>query len=257
MNYLTYEVANRVAYLTLNRPEKRNAFNSDLVEALFEALQKAEVDETVKIIVLKAKGPVFSAGADLAYLQSLQTFSLEENRQDSSRLAALYRYFYQHPKIIIAQVQGAALAGGCGLASVCDFALAAESARFGYTEVKIGFIPAIVMVFLLRKMGETKAKALLLGGELISAQQAQDWGLIYQAVPDAELETRVGALVQTLLEQTSGQALSQTKAMMAQVQEMSLDQALAYAADQNALARASSDCQKGIAAFLAKERLSW
>ena len=257
MNYVTYEVRDRVANIKLNRPEKRNAFDAQLVEELGLAFQRAADDEQAKVIRLCAEGKAFCAGADLGYIQAMQAYTPEENRHDSATLAKLYRFIYTHPKVVVAQVQGHALAGGCGLATVCDFTLAAEQALFGYTEVKIGFIPAIVLVFLLRKMGETRAKDLLLSGRLISAQEALQYGLIHEVLPLDQLETRCDALLESLVKGTSGDSLRLTKAMIAEVQNFSLDEGLDYAASMNALARATPDCKRGIAAFLNKETLVW
>ncbi len=257
MKLVEYAVRSRIGLVTLNRPEKRNALSHELVAELTEAFAKAEKDEQVKVIILKANGEAFCAGADLAYLQQLQKFSFEENLQDSTYLKELFLKIYTHPKIVIAQVQGHALAGGCGLATVCDFAYAVPHAKFGYTEVKIGFIPAIVTVFLLRKIGEAKSKELLLGGELISAEQAVQIGLINGLAEPEKLETDVWEMAQKLVEGNSGQSMKLTKQMIAQVQSESLTNALNYAAEMNARARSTEDCKRGIAAFLNKEKLNW
>lgn len=257
MHLLTYEIENRVAYITLNRPEKRNALSAELVTELKQAFQEAAQSSEVKVIVLTGKGKAFCAGADLAYLQSLQTNTYEENLADSRHLMELFQQIYTLPKVVIAQVNGHALAGGCGLATVCDFAFSVPEAKFGYTEVRIGFIPAIVKVFLLRKIGEGRAKELLLSGNLITADEAQDMGLINHVVHAEALESRVREFAESLCTHNSGQSMAYTKQMIAAVQDMSLDEALAYAAEQNAKARASEDCQKGIAAFLNKETPGW
>jgi len=154
-------------------------------------------------------------------------------------------------------VQGHALAGGCGLATVCDFSYAVPEAKFGYTEVKIGFIPALVAVFLLRKIGEAKSKELLLGGELLSAEQAFQVGLINKIVPAEKLETEVRAFAKNLVEGNSGQSMKLTKQLINQVQSLPLNEALNYAAEMNASARSTEDCKRGIAAFLNKEKLRW
>ncbi|MBA4145346.1 MAG: methylglutaconyl-CoA hydratase [Cytophaga sp.] len=257
MSLVLYEVNDRVGYLTLNRPEKRNALSHELVSELKVALRRAEEDAHVKVIVLKANGEAFCAGADLAYLQQLQHFSFEENLADSHHLKALFLQIYTLKKVVIAQVQGHALAGGCGIATVCDFAYAVPEARLGYTEVKIGFIPAIVMVFLLRKIGEQKAKQLLLSGELIKAETAMQMGLINQVVPAESLETTVSAFAQKLIKNNSAQSMELTKKMISEVQSLPMSEALNYAAEMNANARATDDCKKGIDAFLHKKEISW
>lgn len=257
MQYLTYQVKNRIAYITLNRPEKRNAFNADLVSELIASFQRAEQDEDVKIIVLNANGQVFSAGADLGYIRTLQNNTYAENLEDSKHLMRLFQSIYAHPKVVIAQVEGHAIAGGCGLATVCDFVFAVPAAKFGYTEVKIGFIPAIVMVFLLRKIGEGRAKELLLSGKLISAAEAQQMGLINFVEEPEQIAQAVYDFGQKLCQKTSGQSLERTKTMIAKVQELSLVDGLLYAAEQNAEARATTDCKRGITAFLNKEKIVW
>lgn len=257
MEYIVYEVKNRVAYITLNRPEKRNALSFELVAELKQAFLAAEADEGAKVIVLRAQGEAFCAGADLAYLQKLQLFSKEQNLEDSHHLKELYLQIYRHKKVVVAQVQGHALAGGCGLATVCDFVVAAQEARFGYTEVKIGFIPAIVMVFLLRKIGEQKARQLLLSGELIKAEEAHALGLITKVVAMEQLEAEVSKLVERLVMSNSAKSLELTKQMIAHIPSLALEDALSYAAQMNVEARASEDCKKGIAAFLEKKPITW
>jgi methylglutaconyl-CoA hydratase len=200
---------------------------------------------------------VFCAGADLEYLQTLQKNTFEENLADSSHLKELFELIYTHPKIVIAQIHGHAIAGGAGLAAVCDFSFSVPEAQFGYTEVKIGFIPAIVMVFLLRKIGEGRAKELLLSGDLISAQKAKEYGLINYIVEAENLASEVEKFALHLCRNNSAQSLATTKQMIARVQEMPLSEALNFAAKQNATARESTDCKKGIASFLEKKSLEW
>jgi methylglutaconyl-CoA hydratase len=255
--FITTQQQDRILYITLNRPEKRNALSGQLVFELKDALLRAEADIHTKVIVLNAQGTVFSAGADLDYLQQLQHNSFEENLADSSSLAELFNIIYKNKKVIIAQVEGHAIAGGCGLATVCDFTFAVPDASFGYTEVKIGFIPAIVSIFLMRKLGEVKAKELLLTGKLISATEAEKMGLINEVVPADQIADKVFILATQLCEQTSAQSLDMTKQLINAVQEMSIEEALRYTAEMNAKARASDDCKKGIASFLSKEKIKW
>jgi methylglutaconyl-CoA hydratase len=257
MNTIRYQTENRIAYITLNRPDKRNALNAETVTELKDAFRLAKDDKGVKVIVLSGEGKAFCAGADLGYLQQLQTNSYEENLADSQHLMQLFLQIYTHPKPVIAAVNGHALAGGCGLATVCDFSFSVPEARFGYTEVKIGFIPAIVKVFLLRKIGEGRAKELLLGGQLIDADKAAQWGLINEVVQTDTLNARVAAFADMLCTQNSGQSMALTKEMIGKVQELPLEEALAYAAAKNAEARATDDCRRGIASFLNKEPLQW
>lgn len=257
MRVVEYQVSNRIGSITLNRPEKRNALSHELVSELKEAFSRAEKDKDVKVVVLKAKGEAFCAGADLGYLQELQNFSFDENLKDSSHLKELFIQIYTHPKVVIAQVQGHALAGGCGLATICDFVFSVPEAKFGYTEVKIGFIPAIVMVFLIRKIGEGRAKELLLSGDLFTAEQMLQMGLLNKVISAATIEQEVAAISKRLVETNSGESMKLTKQMIANVQSKSLDEALQYAAEMNAQARGTVDCKRGISAFLNKEKLIW
>jgi methylglutaconyl-CoA hydratase len=222
-----------------------------------EAFDAASKDETAKVVVLRAEGEAFCAGADLAYLQKLQSFSYEENVADSNHLKDLFLKIYTLNKVVIAQIQGHALAGGCGLAAVCDFAFTVPEAKFGYTEVRIGFIPAIVMVFLLRRIGEGKSKQLLLSGDLISAEEACNLGLVNYLSTVESLEQDVLDFANKLIRSNSAQSMAATKQMVAAVQSMPLTEALNYASAMNAKARGSEDCQRGIAAFLNKEKLIW
>jgi methylglutaconyl-CoA hydratase len=158
MKFIVEEIKNKRLIITLNRPEKRNALHPDLVSEMKTVLHESVSNDDVKVVIIQAEGKAFCAGADLAYLKELQSNTYEENLEDSNHLRALFELIYTFPKPVIAKVQGHAIAGGCGLATVCDFVYAAEEAKFGYTEVKIGFVPAMVLVFLIRKIGEARAQ---------------------------------------------------------------------------------------------------
>jgi len=257
MSLIEYSAKNRIGYISLNRPEKRNALNSQMVTELKAAFLQAEQDENCKVIVLRANGEVFSAGADLAYLQQLQQNTFEENYADSSHLKELFEQIYWHKKVVIAQVEGHAIAGGCGLATVCDFVFSVPEAQFGYTEVKIGFVPAIVMFFLLRKINEKRAKDLLLTGRLISAAEAKSLDLINDIIEPAEIEEFVEKFASKLVANCSAHSLALTKQMIAEIPSLEGHAALDYAAKSNAAARESDDCKKGISAFLNKEKVVW
>jgi methylglutaconyl-CoA hydratase len=254
---VSYSVSNRIATITLNRPDKKNALNAELVAELTETLLNASDDDLVKIIILKANGNVFSAGADLAYLQELAQNSHEANLNDSENLKNLYTTIYYLPKIVIAQVEGHAIAGGCGLATVCDIIFAVPEAKFGYTEVKLGFVPAIVSCFLLRKTNETVAKRILLSAELFSAQQALDFGLITFLADKSEIEQKVQEFSLNLCEQTSSNALMVTKQLIGQTTNPTLEKSLEIAVQINARVRESADFKRGVASFLNKESIKW
>lgn len=256
-NCIEYAIEKRIARITLNRLDKRNALNSELIDELKKALTDAAYNEQVRVVIISANGKVFSAGADLQYLLQLQKNSYEENLIDSNHFAGLLKQIYTHPKIIVAQIEGHAIAGGCGLATVCDFSFAVPEAQFGYNEVKIGFVPAIVMIFLIRKIGEGKAKELLLTGKLIDASSAKEFGLINFLSRADKIKSEVEQFVLSICEESSSQSIKTTKTMMAKISELSLDEGLRYAAETNASIRATEDFKKGVSAFLNKEKLKW
>jgi len=260
MNFtrIGYAVAERRAVITMRRPEKRNALDDVMVAELAAAFGAAGKDPSVKVISLKGEGPAFCAGADLDYLQRIAKFDLEENRVDSQRLAQLFRLVYELRKPVIAVVGGPALAGGCGLASVCDFVIASkEQASFGYTEVRIGFIPAVVMVFLVKRIGEGRARALILRGNIVSADEACEAGLVNIVVPHAALESAETALASELLKENSLMSMGLSKEMLAKLHGMNFLDALDFAANMNAAARMTPDCRQGIEAFLSKKTMTW
>lgn len=250
-------IQNRIGTILLNRPEKRNALNNEMVNQLLAVLDELEKNTACKIVIIKAKGEAFCAGADLNYLQQLQTNTYEQNLEDSRQLMTMYSKLYHFPKIIIAQVEGAALAGGCGLAGLCDFCYATPNAQFGYTEVRIGFIPAIVSVFLTRKIGENLAKQLLLTGNIISAERALKINLISEIIANDSIDTEVMRIAEKLSTTVSSQSIKLTKDLLTQFPGHIIHHQLEIAAIANANARATEDCIKGIATFLNKEKISW
>lgn len=251
------DIQDRIGFITINRPEKRNALGPDLVKSLIDAFKEMNENEEVKIIVLRANGKAFCAGADLAYLQDLQGFSYEENLEDSLRLMRLFSMTYSLPKVVIAQIQGHAIAGGCGLATVCDFAFSAPEALFGYTEVKIGFLPALVSVFLLEQIGGAKTQELLLSGEMISASKAASLGLITEVVEREFVEKTVIDFAQKLIHTNSSNSMSETKKLLRALTADEREKNLKKAAELNARARSHKDCIHGISSFLSKTSPDW
>lgn len=246
-----------IRYITLNRPDKRNALNRELVEELTREVEEADADATIRAIVLTGSGEVFSAGADLAALQHLQAATYEENLKDSRTLASLFDAMYRSSKPLIAAVNGHAIAGGCGLVTLCDIAIAVDTARFGYTETRIGFVPALVARFALAKVGETQARRLLLSGMLVDAPEAMRIGLITEVCTTSEFQDRLSYWTDIFRNQVSPQAVSQTRELLRTAVMVSWEEALEQAARINAKARETSDCKKGVAAFLNKEPLRW
>ena len=250
---VVYEVDGAVARVTLNRPEKRNALNDAVIAGIKEGLKKAGRDENVKAVVISGAGKDFSSGADLSELQKIAGASVAENSEDARSLLELFLLIRQLPVPVIAAVTGRALAGGCGLASACDLVLASASARFGYPEVKIGFVPAMVMAILKRNVSEKRAFELITRGDEISAQQAKEFGLVNQVFDDETFSAEVDAYAKKF-EQLSKQALALTKVLLYQIDGLAFPEALETGADVNVIARMSEDCQKGIARFLQKDR---
>lgn len=252
------QVENQLGFITLNRPEKRNALSPQLITDLAEAFSEMEENPNVKVVILQAKGRAFCAGADLEYIQSLQNFTFEENLEDSHRLKRLFVQIYEFPKVVIAKVQGHALAGGCGLVTVCDFAFADSDALFGYTEAKIGFVPALVSIFLAEQIGHYRAGELLISGEMISAKKAGEFGLITGYMSGDSLDHWVAhEFAAKLIRENSSFSMSETKRLLRSLGKEARDRALDSAAEANARARAHDDCKKGIAAFLTKNKPTW
>lgn len=257
MDLITFSKSERIAYITINRPDKRNALSMELVKLLSNTFNEAIEDQDVKVIVLKANGEVFSAGADLEYMQQLQHNTDVENFTDTFTLKELFLTIYRSPKLVIAQVEGHAIAGGCGLTSVCDIVFAVPEAKFGYTEVKIGFVPAIVSCFLIRKLGEGRVKELLLSGELIDAKTASNYGLVNFIVEKNDISTAVELYAKKIVMGASSNSITVTKQLLTSIQDLSLEEGLNLAIGLNVQTRSSNDCKKGIAAFLNKTKLDW
>lgn len=257
MQYVTWQLESRIGFITLNRPDKKNALNQEFVSELKQAFSEAKANPACRVVILQSSGDVFCAGADLGYLKQLQSNTHKENVEDSVHLMELFKLIYSFPKVVISMVTGPAIAGGCGLATVTDYCFATPESKFGYSEVKIGFVPAIVMVFLLRKIGEGKAKEILLSGEIFKAARAKDIGLINTVVKPEEIKKFTIEFANSLIKKTSGQSVAIIKQMIGDIPELSLNDALQYAAEMNATMRQKEDCKKGISAFLNKESISW
>lgn len=250
---VTYSVEGAAARVTLNRPEKRNALNDAVIAGIKEGLGKAARDENVKVVVIAGAGKDFCSGADLSALQKIAGASVAENAEDARALLELFLLIRQLPVPVVAAVTGRALAGGCGLATACDLVLASASARFGYPEVKIGFVPAMVMAILRRNVSEKRAFELVTRGEELSAEEAKQIGLVNQVFSDETFAADVDAYVKRF-EQLSKQAIALTKGLLYQIDGMAFVEALETGADVNVIARMTDDCQKGIARFLQKDR---
>ena len=257
MDYKTLLVGydGSIATITLNRPDKRNAISYELIEELLAVLDEV-ANSSARVLILTGAGKAFCSGMDLDNLKALVGRSPEQSLKDSEIMARLFRSLYDFPRPTIAAVNGAAIAGGCGLATLCDFTLAAPEAKFGYTEVRIGFVPAIVSTFLLRQVGEKHARDLLLTGRIIGAEEAHRIGLINEIVPAEKLIERARELASQLME-NSPASLVCTKRLLSEHARVQLDAQIQAAVRENAAIRATKDFREGISSFLEKRKPRW
>ncbi len=257
MEFRTIQVNHQsgIATITLNRPERRNAISYELIDELLAALDELEKSAS-RVIVLTGAGRVFCAGMDLEELKSLTGKTHEENIKDSSRVATLFRRIYDFPKPTIAAVNGSAVAGGAGIATMCDFTIAAANARFAYSEVHIGFIPAIVSAILVWQVGHKVARDLLLSGRQFDANEAHRYGLVSEVTEVDELMPRAYDLARRLLE-NSPASLRETKKLLNNFIAKQLDAQISQAVEANAASRETGDFREGIASFLEKRKPNW
>jgi methylglutaconyl-CoA hydratase len=244
-----------VSVVTFNRPEKRNAISTPMIEEILAALDEIE-GSPVRVAILTGAGGAFSAGMDLEGLRALADQSHEQNLEDSRRMATLFRRIYAFPKPLIAAVNGHAIAGGCGIATLCDFTLSVPAAKFGYTEVRIGFLPALVSVFLIRQIGEKRARDLLLTGRLVDAEEGLRLGLVTEIVPREELLPRARELAGSLVA-NSPASLAGAKRLLLAYSDDELERQLGLAIDANAAIRSTDDFREGLSAFLEKRQPQW
>jgi methylglutaconyl-CoA hydratase len=255
MNTLTLENDALISTLTLNRPERRNAISFELIAEFRQALDEVE-RSPAQVLIVTGAGKAFSAGLDLEDLKALLGRPHEQNLQDSKTMAGFFRRLYDFPKPTIAAVNGAAIAGGTGIATMCDFTLAVPEAKFGYTEVKIGFVPALVSSFLVLQVGHKIARDLLLTGRLFDAAEAHRYGLVNEIVSPEELMPRARALAEQLA-QNSPSSLRLTKKLINGFIRQQLDEQIAQAVEDNARIRNTDDFREGITAFLEKRKPHW
>lgn len=245
-----------VLWITFNRPEVHNAFNSEAILELTDVFEQVKDDESVRVIVLTGEGKSFCAGADINWMREIIHYSFDQNLEESLQLAEVLHKIYTFPKPTIAMVNGAAIGGGTGFLSVCDIAVAAEDAKFGLSEVKIGLVPAAISPYVVRKIGESKAREYFLTGQRITAQKALELGLINEIVPKDKLEERVDELVEQFL--ASGpEAIASCKELILNVPRMSLEDVKEYTARMIANLRISEEGQEGMSAYLEKRKPRW
>jgi methylglutaconyl-CoA hydratase len=257
MSYNTIQLAyeGAVATITLNRPDKRNAISFELIDDLLQALDEVSKSDAI-VLILTGAGKAFCSGMDLENLKSLLGRTPEQNLSDSQTMVQLFRALYEFPKVTIAAVNGPAIAGGTGLALLCDFTLAVPEAKFGYTEVRIGFVPAIVSTFLLRQVGEKQARDLLLTGRTFGSEEARRMGLINEIVPPESLLARAQELAAILMANSSA-SLRATKQLLTDHAGAELDAQIDSAVRENAAIRSTADFREGITAFLEKRKPVW
>lgn len=255
METIRLDFEGEMAWLTLHRPDRRNAINTAMIEELLAALDTSQRHDA-RVLILTGAGSAFCSGMDLEMLRGFRQQNADGHLAESRRLAHLFQRLYEFPVPTIAAVNGAAVAGGCGLATLCDFTLSVRSAKFGYPEVHIGFLPALVSVYLIRQIGEKRVRDLLLTGRLIDAAEAFEWGLATRVVEEGELLQQARELARTLL-QNSPASLSACKQMLARLPLPSVEEALEFAARHNAAARQTGDFQEGVNAFLEKRAPRW
>ena len=245
------EVAGGVLTATLNRPDKRNAIDTAMIDGLVAALDRADLDAAVRVVAVRGAGRDICAGMDLNELLASADHSLEQNRNAALHFAHIFTRMRRLPKPVVAVVQGRALAGGCGLATACDLIVAAESAQFGYPEVQRGFVPAIVMTMLRRAVGEKIAFDLAATGRLLNGTEAAAAGLVSRVYEDADFEEQAGEVLRVLAE-SSASALAFTKQQFYQLDGLSFDDGLRLGADVNAVSRSTPDFRAALSAFLKK-----
>lgn len=257
MNDKTIQISyeDGIAVITLNRPDKRNAISFELIEELRRGLDEVE-KSSARVMILTGAGKAFCSGLDLENLKALLGRTPEQNLEDSKTMVGLFRALYEFPKVTIAAVNGPAIAGGTGLALLCDFTLATPEAKFGYTEVRIGFVPAIVSTFLLRQIPEKQARDLLLTGRIFNADEACRLGLVNEIIAPEKLMDRARELASQLME-NSPVSLRMTKALLTDHGRAELDAEIDAAVQKNASIRGTPDFREGITSFLEKRKPHW
>jgi methylglutaconyl-CoA hydratase len=260
MNYssLTCTVEERIACVSLNKPDRRNALDDTMIHELTEVLTVLNRNTDSRVVVLTGSGSAFCAGMDLDYLQRFSQLGQEENLEDARNLLRMLQLIANLKKPVIAMVNGPALGGGCGIAAACDFVYAGKAkAKLGVPEVRLGFVPAVILLFLIKRMGEGAAREFVLRGEVIDPGSAKVRGLVTEVVEDEELRPTVFAFAKQLAATTSPSSITLTKDLFTRIGEMSEHDVLEYAANLNALARKTADFKRGIDSFVNKEKLEW
>jgi len=255
---LKFSVNQRVCTITMARPERQNALDAKMVAELSSAFSAAQKDADVKVVILCGEGDAFCQGLDVHYLQENAKYDFQQHQEESQNFMRLLSLIYAHRKPVIGVVRGEALGSGCGLVTVCDFVLASkETARFGFPEARLGLIPALVLLFLVRRIGEGRARELALRGQTISAEEGLRLGLVSGVVPETELDACASSIAQDLARHVSGSSMGLIKELLSRVHGMSTPDALEYAANLNALIRMTDESKRGVEALSKNETIRW
>ena len=255
LKHIKIKISSRTLNIILNRPSKKNALNPDMIQEIQNTFNKYHNENSIRTIMISSNSDVFCAGADIKYLQKIKKFSYEENLKDSLQLMQLFKTMLLYPKIIISKVTGPAIGGGCGIVTASDMVFATKTGKFGYPEVKIGFIPALVSTFLIKKIGEINARELLLTGKIINTEQAKEIGLINYIYNKQNIDQEITKFIKNTSKKTSLHSISETKKMI--YDWLDLDTQLQKAAKYNAKHRKTEDFKIGINSFLNKTAINW
>lgn len=258
MNYSTIdiELEDQVATIFLNRPDVRNAMSGIMIQELTAAFTQTGSDSNIRIIVLRGRGDIFCAGADLNWMKDIANYSYEQNKTESLQLAKCFETIYKTPKPTIAVIQGAAMGGANGLLAACDFAYSLDEAVFAFSEVKLGLIPATIGPYVLKCIGESKARDLMLTGRKINGLEAAQYGLVNMALKADALENKISETIKLLLT-SAPNSIAQCKELLAHISEQKLEAAIPYTIEMIAKARVSEEGQEGMKAFFEKRKPKW
>ena len=253
---ITFEIENNIAYVTLNRPEVHNAFNDTMISELSDVFDEIEKQSDIRVVILTGKGKSFCAGADLNWMGKVKNYSYKDNLKESLALSEMFYKIYTSQKPTIARVNGTAIGGGTGLVAVCDIAVAASNAKFSFSEVKLGLIPACISPYVIKKCGEGRCREFFLTGERMTAEKACSAGLVNFVVPLEEIDNVIDGLLDQLI--SSGPAaIAKCKELLKKVPELSFDEVKRYTAEVIAQMRISEEGQEGMNAFLEKRKPKW
>ncbi len=253
--HIKCKITHNVLNIILDRPQKKNALNPNMTMELIKVLKDNKNNINIRVVVLSSSSDVFCAGADIEYLNEIITYNFKQHLEDSKILMSLYKLMLSYPKLIIAKVCGAALGGGCGIMTASDIIFTTNNSKFGYPEVKIGFTPALVSVFLIQRLSISNIRFLLLSGEIISANDGKELGITNYLCEDEDIDEKINIFIEKFTQRTSPTSIENTKKIL--YSTLALEEKLEYAAELNAKSRMTDDFKKGIQAFIKKQQINW